>query len=388
MTTKIKLNPRHYLLGIALLLFPSLVFSQDTPEVKVGGALRFNYNLSSWKEAQKDRGGDLGYDVFRLNVKAKYKGIKLNTEYRLYSSDFGGGMLKQGWFGYDFNAQSNLQVGLTQVPFGITTYNSFSWFFSINYYVGLEDDHDMGIKYSYTGDKWNYAIAFFKNAEELRFGNTSDVSPNRYAYDVSSSGDNTFRNKEVNQFSAQLIRKFVGDDSGHHIGLSALYGGLYNLDTENMGSRYALAAHYEWKAKRFHLKAQVAHYNFNPKNPDSQSNKLVAMAAYGAPYFVASKATNYTLGLAYSIPVEWKVITGLQFYNDFGVMDKREKEFTDTYMNTFGLLVTAGSVYTYIDWAQGKNQPWLGNEWSQGLGSGHVDAPWESRFNINIGFYF
>jgi hypothetical protein len=40
------------------------------------------------------------HDVFRINAKAKYKGIKLNAEYRLYSEGFGGGMLKQGWL-YD-----------------------------------------------------------------------------------------------------------------------------------------------------------------------------------------------------------------------------------------------------------------------------------------------
>jgi hypothetical protein len=82
----------------------------------------------------KKRGGDFGYDVFRINAKAKYKGIKLNAEYRLYSEGFGGGMLKQGWLAYDFDSKNEIQVGLTQVPFGITTYNSHNWFFSLNYY--------------------------------------------------------------------------------------------------------------------------------------------------------------------------------------------------------------------------------------------------------------
>jgi hypothetical protein len=103
--------------------------AQDKPELEIGGAVRFNYNLSSWKEGQKKRGGDFGYDVFRINAKAKYKGIKLNAEYRLYSEGFGGGMLKQGWLAYDFDSKNEIQVGLTQVPFGITTYNSHNWFF-------------------------------------------------------------------------------------------------------------------------------------------------------------------------------------------------------------------------------------------------------------------
>jgi hypothetical protein len=42
------------------------------------------------------------------------------------SEGFGGGMLKQGWLAYD--SKNEIQVGLTQVPFGITTYNSHNWF--------------------------------------------------------------------------------------------------------------------------------------------------------------------------------------------------------------------------------------------------------------------
>jgi hypothetical protein len=138
---------------IALLLsFPAM--SQDKPELKIGGALRFNYNLSSWKEGQKTRGGDFGYDMFRISAKAAYKEIFLNAEYRLYSEDFGGGFMKQGWIGYNFNEQNQIHIGLTQVPFGIQQYNSHNWFFNLSYYVGMEDDHDMGVKYLHIEEKF------------------------------------------------------------------------------------------------------------------------------------------------------------------------------------------------------------------------------------------
>lgn len=374
-------------LVFTLLPFISL-FAQEKPELHVGGALRYNYNHSSWKEGQKERGGDFGYDVFRINAKAKYKGIKLNVEYRLYSEGFGGGMLKQGWIGYDFNPKNNLQIGLTQVPFGITQYNSHNWFFSINYYVGLEDDHDMGIKYTHSDEKWEYALAFFKNAEELRFGSNSDVSGSRYSYDVSSSSDGLYRNKEVNQLNAKIIRKFTTGSAKHKIGASAQYGGIYNLDTENTGNQYSLAAHYELTAGNFDLKAQVSKYKYNTENPVDQTNDVIAMAAYGFPYLVASEATTYTLGAAYSVPVEWGPISNLQFYNDFGLIDKKIENYENSFMNVTGILVSAGNVYTYIDAAQGKNQPWLGPVWGNALSNGTADADWEMRFNINIGYYF
>jgi hypothetical protein len=47
-----------------------------------------------------------------------------NTGYIL---KVGGGMLKQGWLGYNLNEKDQIHLGLTQVPFGIQQYNSH-WF--------------------------------------------------------------------------------------------------------------------------------------------------------------------------------------------------------------------------------------------------------------------
>ena len=365
----------------------------EKPQVTIGGALRFNYNLSSWKDGQKKRGGDFGFDVFRINAKAKYKEVKLNAEYRLYSKGFGGGMLKQGWIGYDFSKQNNLQIGLTQVPFGITQYNSHSWFFGLNYYIGLEDDHDMGVKFTHKGKQWQYAFAFFKNAEELRFGSNSDVSDSRYSYDVASidiDGDGILdlRNKEVNQINGKVNYIFGNKKRKHKLGASLQYGGLYNLETEETGNHYALAAHYELEVGNFDLKAQISTYKYNAKNSAGEPTDIIAKTAYGSPYLTASEATTYTFGIAYSIPVDWKPISSLQVYNDFGFMDKAVRSFEDSFMNVTGVFVTAGNVYTYLDFAAGKNQPWLGPVWTTALANGTPNANWEMRFNINIGYYF
>ena len=47
-------------LTILALLLAVPAMAQEKPELKIGGALRFNYNLSSWKDGQKKRGGDFG----------------------------------------------------------------------------------------------------------------------------------------------------------------------------------------------------------------------------------------------------------------------------------------------------------------------------------------
>ena len=85
---------------LLFLLIPLLNFSQDNPVVNVGGALRYNYLVSSWDSEQKNIGGDFVYDFIRINAEAKYKDVYLNAEYRHYAPGFGGGFMKQGWIGY------------------------------------------------------------------------------------------------------------------------------------------------------------------------------------------------------------------------------------------------------------------------------------------------
>lgn len=381
-------------------LLPLIVFlpvygiSQDKPVVKFGGALRFNYIYSSWKKEQKKQGGDFMYDMFRINAKASLKGVTLDAEYRLYSEEFGGGVLKQGWLAYRFNEKDEIQVGLTQVPFGIQQYNSHNWFFNIGYYIGLEDDHDIGVKFIHRKDEGlNYQIAFFKNSESIAFGGATDVSFSRYSYDVASmdvdgDGEPDYRNKETNQFNIKLNYKWQRRQFKHQFGGYAQYGGLYNLDTEEIGHHYGYGLFYELDYKAFNLKSEILHYTKSPENPETERSDMFAMAAYGSPYLVAAKANLASIAVAYTVPVSWGPVESLQFYNDFGYIQKTARDFADSYMNVTGIGVAAGHLYTYIDLAAGKNHSWLGGNFIDDFAQGIPDAKWEARFNINIGYYF
>ncbi|MCL6219581.1 hypothetical protein [Zunongwangia pacifica] len=374
------------ILGTAFLIFSFPILAQETkdsekPKLKLGGALRFNYNLSSWKEGQKDRGGDFGYDMFRINAEGSYKSVFINAEYRLYSEAFGGGFLKQGWIGYKFNQEDQIHIGLTQIPFGLQQYNSHNWFFNLTYYMGLEDDHDMGIKYIHDSDRIQYQLAFFKNAEELQFGSTTEVDPSRYSYDIAG------RNKEINQFNGKFIYK-LGKDRQHQLGTSVQYGGIYNLDTKETGNHHGFALHYEFLGEKWNVKAQGMIIDHNLKTPDTISDKVLQFGAYGATYEVAAKFNLYSLAISRRVPVEIGPISNLEFYNDFGFMDKAEDDFEDSYMNVTGVLITSGNVYTYIDYAAGYNHSWLGGNFVDDFSKGNPDAKWEARFNINIGYYF
>lgn len=378
-------SPGIVLLCLVLFL-PSGLFAQDStrshnpdkPVIKIGGALRFNYNLSDWKKQQVKRGGDFGFDMFRINADASWKKLSLHAEYRFYSKDFGGGMLKEGYVRYNFNDSTHIDIGLSQVPFGNQVYNSHSWFFNLPYYVGKEDDYDMGIKFERRNTKWHYQLAFYKNAEELNFGDKSAIDPSRYSYDVAG------RNKEVNQGNARA-EYFLNDKNS--IGASVMLGGVYNIPTGNMGSHWAAAVHSNFNLQRWNLKLQSLYYRYNVSD-SAQYTGFIDMAAYGSSYQVVTEAFLHTASLSYALPVKWGPVSSLTFYNDYSYMQKQQTGTHDTQMNVLGCMVTAGHIYTYIDWAAGKNHPWLGPVWNEALATGTAGAKWHSRFNINIGYYF
>lgn len=374
------------LLATLLLLFtlPSQAAepesSKELPKFTLGGALRFNYNYSDWKDGNNKMGGQFGYDVLFLHLHGSYKKFLLDADYRFYAKEFGGGMLKYGWIGYQFSPKDQLQLGLTRVFFGIQPGIGNSFFLQINYYVGLEDDSDMGLKFQHTGDRWEYAVAFFKNADELLFNPKAELSNDRYGYDVAG------RNKEINQFNAQLFYKW-GDRVRQRVGISAEFGQLFNLDTERKGTHFAFAVHHELYWKRFSLKTQISTYAMYPKNAPGQSRDTVMMTAYGAPYAVAAKANIYSVGASYTLPLDWGPVKSIQFYNDFGWLQKWDKKLNDSFQNVTGCLVTVGPVYTYIDYALGKHHAWLGPDWGA-FGYGEGSNSWHARFNINLGYYF
>ncbi|GET34453.1 outer membrane beta barrel protein [Prolixibacter bellariivorans] len=380
------ISKRKILITGLLLFLITPLFSQNEKKeksVQIGGALRFNYRYKAWDKANTNVGGDFVLDMFRINAKARYGKLFLNAEYRFYPSDFGGGMLKQGFVGYDFTPKTQLQIGVNQVPFGALPYASHSWFFNLPYYIGLEDDYDTGIKLVHSTDDWDFMMAFYKNAEGGKTWNTfSDgssgygVDKARYSYDV--AGDD----EERGQWNGRIARKF-----GHsEVGLSAEYGRLFNHVTKGNGDHYAFAAHFDGNflpKQQLNVKLEALTYAYNS---DANTN-TVTMAAYNYTYQVAKEGQVYTAGVAYTIPVSFGPITSVQFYEDYNYMNKNVDGFLDTQMNVVGALIsTSAGLYTYVDYASGKNQDWFG-PWGHGLGQGS-DNEWHSWFNINIGYYF
>ena len=387
---------------VGLLLSATVAVATDDPDdsgateestLLVGGALRFNAFHKSWDEVNRDKSGDLDFDTFRVNVDGSHRGVDVSLEYRFYS---GYNMLHHGYFGYTFDNETEVQVGVTRKPFGLLPYASHNWFFDISYYLGMEDDYDAGVKVLLPSDKLDLQFAFYKNDEGHYTGDSIDSA--RYSYDVVRTDetelgyagvDDARTNEETNQFNARAAYTLTHrDDARTEIGFSGEWGELYNSTTKDTGDHWAAAVHVNGHYGRVNVMFEAIAYGFRPENPEGQDDAFIVMGAYDAPYKVAAKGDIGLLNVSYTLPIEHKALESITFYNDYSVVKKRDSSFEDTQQNVTGMLLSVGKLFTYVDFAFGKNHPWIGPNYGAALAEGDPAADWELRFNINMGYYF
>ena len=354
--------------------------------IKVGGAVRTNYSHTSYDEDSKDRGGDYDFDIFRLNFSGDVGDVMLNAEIRFFDYMTA---VKYAYAAYDFADDWQVQAGITKVPFGNWPYNSHNYFFGTTYYIGLEDDHDMGVLFKRKiADNWQLDLGFFKNDELGGVDGYVDNRSDRYSYDVvgfrtvdegvyadpGAEGGNPLG--EYNTFSGRYGYHIEHDGGKTEIGFSALAGGLHD-GVDRAGDYNAWAMHINSNLGAWNLQFQHGEYDYNVDN----ANRM-AVGSYSFYDSIAAQATMTNANIAYSLPVEWGPVTGLQFYNDYGIIYDKSDNTEDTWMNVTGVSIAAGGLFTYIDYVFAKNQPFVG-----GSAAGDSSET-ERRFNINVGYYF
>lgn len=347
-------------------------------EIKLGGAIRLNYAWRDYDDQNKDRVGDFELELFRANLDGSIGDVLLSAEWRRYN-DFQA--IHHAWIGYDLTPGLQLQLGISQVPFGILPFASHSFWFGGTYYLGYEDDYDSGIKFVHQpNDDWTFHYAFFKNpeyADDARFG--------RYSFDLVTR--DLQQNTETNQVNLRGERHLrLSDELRADVGLSLHGGQVYNRTTEEDGSRWAAAVHMDAKYESWNFQLQGIRYQYNPENPDDFSGRFVQKGAFDFPFLMASRANVLSANIARALDVSWGPITGTTCYNDFTWIDPAVGGSAESVQNVTGCSVAAGGVFAYLDWISGKNMWFVGGD---GIGLGGDSAgEWESRFNVNIGYYF
>ena len=367
---------------------------QPTWPIKVHGAVRFQYSYEDYSEGNKERVGDIDFDIFRLNFDGEVGDVILSAEYRWFQYQEA---VKYAYLGYNFTEELQGQVGIVKLPFGNLPYNSHSFFFNSTFYVGLEDEHDAGIKLQYRSTEWDVDFAFLKSDEQGGVDGYVSDRTERYNYDtvgIRLGGEGIYDEPSVavgesNSWAARAARKWqLAQEETLEVGVSAQDGGLYagnlsgtpysDYSNEEIGSRMSLGLHANYFNGPLNIMLQYATYDYD-FDVDNQGAVVAAYAFYDT---IPSEATIYTANVAYTLPAELGPISSLTFYNDYSLITDKEGYQEDTWMNILGVAVAAGGMYTYVDFVSAQNQPFIG-----GTLVGESQET-QHRLNINFGFYF
>lgn len=358
--------------------------------LKVGGAIRANYAIGDYPETggasrSFDDGGNFALDTFRINLDYENGPYLGKLEYRWYN---GYNFLHTGWLGYQFDENRQIQVGVNRVPFGPGPYGvSQSWFFDQHYYLGLSDDMDLGVKYHQSTDNWDWDVAYYVSDEGSYTGSSHQSA--RYSYDVvNESGDGY---EERNQFNLRGIRHFQHGEIGTDLGFSLQYSQLKSRGSQDDGHHYALSGHMLNKWQAFTLATQLTYYRFDvDRNQPLGTNKLVQMGAYDFPSTTAAEAWLPAISLSYRYDTDqlpW--LDYVMPYVEYSVLLKQERDFNDSALATVGAAWASGNWYIYTDLSASNGNEFIGGDdpFGDRLGANQNDD-WQTRFNINFGYYF
>lgn len=390
----------------------------------IGGAIRANYYAGDYssdglaKDMNRGEAGTISLDTFRINAdyaKGPWVG---KFEYRFYpgysgSNADGYSFLHTGWLGYNFENGDQVQVGVNRVPFGPGAYGiSQSWFFDQHYYVGLADDMDLGVKYVAKRGNWSLDAAFYFADEGSYFGENFSRDSVRYSYDVVNETGEGY--EERNQLNLRAIYAAdLGGGMTANLGASAQFGMLESYGGQDDGEHYALSFHPVLKWSNFTLSTQLTYYKYDidgyidttDDGIDNPTDTLVQFGAYDFPSLVASRAWIAGASLSYFHEIDtvgW--VDYVIPYIEYSSIMKKEAGFNDSDLFAVGAAWGRGGWYIYTELVASSGNDFVGNKAGYGdptSGATNSDGvfqsnrfgsnptnEWETRFNINLGYYF
>jgi|GEM_PF-225450 len=423
-----------------------------------GGAIRANYTVGDYDNpladgaaggAGRDDGGTVALDTFYLTSAFEYGNFIGAAEYRFYDSpgSFSGyHFLQTLWLGKVFDNGSTLKAGIVEVPFGLERFGtSYGFFNSLDNYVGLSDDRDLGIVYSFTIDDFEFDLGYFYSAEPDGNGNSRNSARGSYdvvepagapgVFNFGAPEDNNFLSgnfspwEEKHQFNARVKYNFYLAETENVIGASVQYGGLESTDPQDRfddGHMYAGSVFLKSTWGNWQLKAGITHYKYDIDQLKDKSTfpgtpfftsiagynpDQIVMGGFDTPYYISSEGTIPSIGISYTyVPNNIDFIDFIVPYVDYSILIKEGEtngnyfalpvgtEYQDSEQLTIGAIIGRGNWLIYVDTIFGKGSPLIGNENGQYFSGASLndaqnatidfDAGWQLRFNINVGYYF
>ncbi len=375
--------------------------------VRIGGALGMNYTYGDYAgDNRRGNGiGDAGFEIFRLDADLDYNSLISRVEYRHYD-DYS--LMHTAWLGYDSDEFGTIKAGIVRVPFGPGAYGvSSSWFFDQHYYVGLIDDMDLGVTWSKSFGGLTIDLAYFHRDEGHWEGGSSRDSV-KYSYDpvtwasiagpegqLESGAENGFTEDGQVNLRAVYAIDGVGD-----LGASLQYGRLAGTNVDDSGAdHFAASVHGTGSFGDFKLLSQLSYYKYDITDDTPWgTGDLIPMGAFDFAWPVATEGWIPAVSLRYggvdTSGLAW--LDSVTPYVEWSSILKDRSDFNDSSLWTVGAAWYWGGVYVYTDLGFSNGNYFVGDEGDNyanlydGVGDfgANGNDKWNTRFNVNVRYYF
>ena len=349
----------------------------DELPFNLSGHVRVNYGHQDWQIPEFRDGFE--FESFKLGVSGESDQFSYKAEYRWYeNTDFD--TVRFADLTYHFDEQTEITAGITQTPFGLQPFASNNFWFSVNYYLGFEDDYDAGVKINHDWGNWDFQAAYFMNDE---YNDAAEFG--RYSFDVADDGE--YRNKEDGQYNlrANYTANFIRGGTTD-IGVSYQYGNILNLDTLDDGDMNAYAVHMRHTQGDLKVELQYIDYEYDLAAPEGQADDRIALSSFTFPFLAAADGKTYSANLVYSVPYKFTHIESLTCYSEYSVAKGEGSEGKSSSQWINGCSFGWDKLFVYVDSIQGKNM-WFSGGPGVGLDLGGRQET-THRLNINLGIYF
>ncbi|BDX07008.1 hypothetical protein [Planctobacterium marinum] len=334
-----------------------------------GGHIRVNSDYRDWVESQQTR---VEFESIKLTGSLSWdSGDTFNFDARYYDN-LQINILRYAEYIRKLDEVSQLSIGITRVPFGLQNYLSDSFWYSINYYLGLEDDFDLGAVYHHTNERHSWKVGAFITDE---LADASEFA--RYSFDVAKVAGSEFKENGQLNFYYQYSPQWFQQQS--KLGFSLQVGQIQNRNAGN-SRHWAWSAFYRQPYEQWQTTIQYSQYRY-----DIEAQQVV-FSAFDYPFPIAKKAHSVVLNQAYRFSNLPQFIDTALIYTEVGIVDSSEPGTEKSLQWVLGSNIIAGNFVFYLDYIHGENM-WF----SGGNGVGVYfpdDIGSAARINFSTAYHF
>lgn len=350
---------------------------QQLGELTISGWLRANIQDKSYSDDEHK----LKFDAAKLELKYHKENWHGELEYRCYQfdklCDFSS--LVDANLSYHFDPDHLVKVGIQEIPFGPGRSWSSNWYGGLLVNTGLEDVHNLGIKYQYPMTANTLLeLAYFSGDAGHYTGKSQDAA--RYSANFVQTDSEHHHLEEKNMWFMRAQHTFSPLDVQNlttTLGASYWLSDIHNKNNDQSGERQSWALFGQLNYNPLKITLTGGHNKVNNRDPIFKDSSMVG--SFDSTYAVANEGYFYTADFLYNFTLANG--SSISPYATFSQLRKTAKNFNDSTRYILGAQWDYKNFSLISEYIIAQNDAFIGGN-AQSFAQGETSASHETLLNL------